>query len=194
MMRSYKTSVPAVMLSIAVATAVIAAAPAFSQGRERGQANRTQNAPTNQNINRGVTASSLGALNAAHANATALANASANSEIGMIALYKEAVMASAEAAGLVGEAEDALAAYLLAEFEAGFISSYETYEEYLEADPAPTEEEILYWETINALQQDIDDAIADAEIAEALEAQMLEMAANKETNESVIDALWALLE
>jgi hypothetical protein len=55
--------------------------------------------------NHGAEASSLGALNAAHASDTALANASPNSRVGKIAAYKEAELAAKATAEAAAEAE-----------------------------------------------------------------------------------------
>jgi hypothetical protein len=55
--------------------------------------------------NHGSTASKLGALNAAHASDTALANASPNSRVGKIAAYKEAELAAKAAAEAAADAE-----------------------------------------------------------------------------------------
>jgi hypothetical protein len=55
--------------------------------------------------NHGSTASKLGALNAAHASDTALANASPNSRVGKIAAYKEAELAAKATAEAAAEAE-----------------------------------------------------------------------------------------
>ena len=198
----------ALVLGGVVATASIIAAPAFSKNNNSNNENRSENGNrggnensnrggnenSNGNNGRGFAASSLGALNAASANANALANASMNSQVGMIALYKAAVEASAEATQQIEDAQAAYDAYLLAQFDAGFISEYGTYDEYLTADPAPTEEEILYWETVNSLQLAIDTAIDEADTAKIIEATSLEMAANKETDDQVIETLWGLLD
>jgi EF hand len=59
--------------------------------------------------NHGAEASSLGALNAAHASETALAHASPTSRVGKIAAYKEAELAAQDAEQAVADAEAALA-------------------------------------------------------------------------------------
>jgi hypothetical protein len=59
--------------------------------------------------NHGSTASSLGALNAAHASDTALANASPNSRVGKIAAYKEAELAAKAAAADAAALDQAVA-------------------------------------------------------------------------------------
>ncbi|OWY02660.1 hypothetical protein B6V75_12300 [Thioclava sp. F1Mire-8] len=60
--------------------------------------------------NHGALASELKGLNAAHASATALANASPNSQVGRIAAYRDTVLAAAEAEQNLTDAQDALAA------------------------------------------------------------------------------------
>lgn len=199
----------AMVFSGVIATVSISVVPALSQGNSgnsngngngnssssnrndnsnRGGRNNRSNSNSNGN-GRGSVASSLGALNAANANANALANASVNSRVGMIALYKLAVTASAEAAVKIEEAQTAYDEYLAA----GFMSLYENYDEYLSAGLDATEEEIVYWETLNLLQAAIDTTTADAEAAKTLEDEALKLAANKETGEEVIAALWELL-
>ena len=212
MKRYFQSSISAVALSAmvmsgVVATVSITASPAFSKsnnansnsngGNRNDNSNRGGRDNSNRNDNsngRGAVASSLGALNAAHANANALANASENSRVGMIALYKSAVIASAEAAVQIEEAQADYDEYVAAQEAAGFESTYGTYDDYLTADPTPSEEEILHWETLNSLQTAIDTATTEAETAKALENEALELAANKETSEEVIAALWDLLD
>ena len=210
MKRYFQSSVSAlamsalVMGSVVVATVSITASPAFSKGNNSDNDNRNENSNRGGRDNsnrgnsngRGSEASSLGALNAAHANANALANASENSRVGMIAIYKLAVEATADAAGLVEVAQAAYDDFVLAQFEDnGFISEYETYEDYLDAtDPAPTADEIFHWETLKPLQDAIDAAKGTEEAAAEFEAKALTLAANKVTDGAVISALWDLLE
>lgn len=157
--------------------------PAPSKGNS-GENNHEQAAAT----------SSLGALNAAHTNATAQANAAAQSRDGLIALYKSTVMASAGFAKQVEEAQATFNEYVATQEAAGYVSAYKTYKEYLRANPAPSEADILHWETLNSLQATIDKATAEAVTAKALESEVLELAANKETGDEVITALWDLLD
>lgn len=56
----------------------------------------------------GVSPSELGALNAAHASPTALANAAPNSRVGRIAAYKAAVLEGEELAGDLAEKQELL--------------------------------------------------------------------------------------
>jgi len=79
-------------------------------GAENGHGNGNGNGNANGHDkvageNHGAEASSLGALNAAHASDTALANASPNSRVGKIAAYKDAELAAQAAAEAATEAE-----------------------------------------------------------------------------------------
>jgi hypothetical protein len=208
MKRYFQSSVSAlamsalVMSSAVVATVSITAAPAFSQSSNandnanNGNRNANSNRDGRSNNGHGSTASSLGALNAAHANAMALANAAVNSRVGMIEIYKMAVGATAEAAGLVEEAQAAYDAFVLAQFvESGLISEYETYEEYLAAsDPLPSSVEIAIWDARKPLIDALNAAKDAEEAAATFEAKTLTLAANKVTDGAVIAALWDLLE
>lgn len=202
MKRYFRSSISALAMSAMVmsgiaATVSISASPAFPQGNSSDNKNRNENSNRGGRDNsngRGAVASSLGALNAAHANA--FANASTNSRVGMIEIYKMAVGATAEAAGLVEDAQATYNDFVLAQFEDnGFVSEYETYEDYLDAtDPAPTADEIFHWETLKLLQDEIDAAIGAEEAAAEFEAKALTLAANKVTDGAVIATLWDLLE
>ena len=189
----------AMLISSIAATISITAYPAFSQGNSSDNANRNENSNRggrNNSNGRDTGASSFGALNAAHANANAFANASTNSRVGMIEIYKLAVGATAESAGLVEDAQTAYDDFVLAQFKnTGFVSAYETYQDYLNAtDPAPTADEIFHWETLKLLQDEIDDAIGAKEAAAEFEAKALTLAANKVSDGAVIATLWDLLE
>lgn len=202
MKRYFRSSISALAMSAMVmsgiaATVSISASPAFPQGNSSDNKNRNENSNRGGRDNsngRGAVASSLGALNAAHANA--FANASTNSRVGMIEIYKMAVAATAESAGLVKDAQTAYDDFVLAQFEDdGFVSEYGTYEDYLDAtDPAPTADEIFHWETLKLLQDEIDAAIGAEEAAAEFEAKALTLAANKVTDGAVIATLWDLLE
>ncbi len=185
MKRTFKSPIYILALSAMVASGVaatfsISAAPAYS---------KSDNSETS---NRGSVTSSLGALNAANANA--LANTSRNSRDGMIALYKSAVMASAGLAKQIEEAQAILKEYMATQEAAGYVSAYKTYSEYLRANPPASADDILHWETVNSLQATIDKATAEAAKAKALENEVLELAANKESGDEVIAALWNLLD
>src|SRR5262245_20931683 len=96
------------MLAASVAFA-LTAMPAWA-GNGNGHGNGGNgNANANGHDNHGATASSLGALNAAHASPDALANASPNSRVGKIAAYKEAALAAQGAADAEAAINDALA-------------------------------------------------------------------------------------
>ncbi len=200
MKRYFQSSVSAlamsalVMSSVVVATISITAAPAFSQS-SNANSNANNNRGGSRNNGRGPAASSLGARNAAITNANALANADTNLPVGMIAIYKLAVEATAEAAGLVEAAQAAYDAFPLAQFDgAGFMSVYETYQDYLAAtDPVADPKETFHWETLKSLQDTIDEALIAEEAAKEFEAEALLLAANKVTNEDVIAALWDML-
>lgn len=187
----------AMLMGSIAATVSITAYPAFSQGNSSGNANRNEssNRGGRDNSNaRDAGASSLGALNAANANA--FANASTNSRVGMIEIYKMAVGATAESAGLVEDAQTAYDDSVLAQFKStGFVSAYETYQDYLNATaPAPTADEIFHWKTLKLLQDEIDAAIGAEEAAAEFEAKALTLAANKVSDGAVIATLWDLLE
>ncbi len=66
--------------------------------------NKVAKAEKATKVNHGAIASKLGALNAAHASATAFANASPNSRVGRIAAYRDANAASVTAADAAAEA------------------------------------------------------------------------------------------
>jgi len=162
------------------------------------------------NNSRGAVASSLGALNAAHANANARANAAANSRVGMIAIYKLAVEATAEASDALDDAKLALETFVMECGEGGSMLDATVTVEVVDAPDI----EVSYCENIlneAAASNDgvdnfnaetyvewLDGAVKDAEIsavaAKGLEDTALEAAANKVTNEDVVAALWDLLE
>jgi hypothetical protein len=75
-------------------------------GHGNGNANGHDKA---KHENHGSTSSKLGALNAAHASETALANASPNSRVGKIAAYKEAELTAKAAAADAAAADQAVA-------------------------------------------------------------------------------------
>ena len=71
--------------------------------------NKVAKAEKATKVNHGATASKLGALNAAHASATAFANASPNSRVGRIAAYGQASAAAVESGEALLAAQDQLA-------------------------------------------------------------------------------------
>jgi hypothetical protein len=124
-------------------------------GNGGGNANGHGKADKADKANHGAEASSLGALNAAHASETALANASPNSRVGKIAAYKDAELAAKAAAAdaaaadqAVADAQEALDAALAAN-----------------ADEDPLND--VDQETIDGLAQDVADAEAAAATADA---------------------------
>jgi hypothetical protein len=105
--------------------------------------------------NHGSTASKLGALNAAHASDTALANASPNSRVGKIAAYREAELA-AKAAAADAAAADQAVADAQAALDAAVAAN---------ADDDPLND--VDQATIDGLTQDVADAEAAAATADA---------------------------
>ena len=210
MKRYFQSSISAVALSAmvmsgVVATVSITASPAFSKSNNANSNSNNDNRNENSNRGgrdnsngRGSVASSLGALNAAHANANALANAATNSRVGMIEIYKLAVGETAEASAAFDAAEAALGSFV---DQCGSVA-----EDPLSAECQALLDEAtaLAGDTITepythatylaALNQAVSDAYdAEAE-AKDLEDIALEAAANKVTNDEVIAALWDLLE
>lgn len=188
MKRYFKSSISAMAMSALVmggvaATVSLSAVPAFSKSENANNGNggnRGGNRGGRENGNRGALTSSMGALNAAHANAMALANASENSRVGMIALYKAAVMASADAeadlewfkANCEAPVEEDIVNECTALLEAASVEA---------GDPD-------YYNRYIAISGD------EIEGLDELENEALELAANKETNDDVIEALWDLLD
>jgi hypothetical protein len=121
--------------------------------------------------NHGSTASKLGALNAAHASDTALANASPNSRVGKIAAYKEAELAAKSAAADAATADQAVAD-AQAKLDAAVAAN---------ADDDPLND--VDQTTIDGLTQDVADAQAAAETADATAA-----AAQDEADAALVNA------
>lgn len=184
--------------AVVVTTVGLSAVPAFSKSDNansnpnsgRGNNNRggnsnnsggNSNNSSGNNNDRGAAASSLGALNAAHANANAFANAAENSRVGMIELYKVAVMATAEAKNDLEwfktncenpEEESSI----FKECNALMLAASENPDEPLEYRDYL---DILYTEAVDLKN---------------LEDKALELAANNRTDGEFIEALWSLLE
>lgn len=184
-------------MSGVVATVSISAAPAFSKGNNSDNGNRNENSNRGgreNNNGRGVLASSLGALNAAHANATAFENTSDYSRVGMIAIYKAAVMATAEADDALKWFEDNCKTPINVTIEGqctGFLDAA-TAEAQAAADEefgegVVTVDPVGYGDYVTILKTEV-------EILGNFENEALELAANKETSEKIIAALWDLLE
>ncbi len=136
---------------------------AKASGSHGNSGNKVAKAEKATKVNHGATASKLGALNAAHASATAFANASPNSRVGRIAAYGEASAAAAESGEALLAAQDQLA------------SLNETVTNYnmALADVTAAEEKLA--EDAPALQAIVDDLSAtdDAKAAAAAELQDL---------------------
>ena len=212
-----------IMTGVVVATLSITVIPAYSKSdnansrSSNGRENR--NNGNNGNGSSAMT-SSLGALNAAHANARALENASTNSRLGMIALYKAAVMASAEVDMAVENANSALALFeascdpdgdvefdnlLLTPEQCGDLLELATVEKQELADADLGEVSgpvtpVTYEDYLTILEAELEAIIAEAiglgefEDEDEDEDEALLLAANKETNDDVIEALWDMLD
>ena len=223
MKKYFQTSMSALAVSTmvmgGVMTAVsIPASPAFSQGNSAG--NRNENSSRggrdnrgdrdnrggrdNNNNNRSAAASSLGALNAAHANANALANSSTNSRVGMIAVYKLAVEATAEAGATLDAAKSTLNTFIVkcgsetTEFsltaeECQGLLDAATDSAQLAAEEGVVVPSFKYESYVASLEQTVSDADTAQTDAKVLEDMALQAAANKVTNDEVIAALWDLL-
>jgi hypothetical protein len=160
--------------------------PAQSQGKGNAFANLM-----------GVHPSELGALNAANANENALLNASPNSRVGMIATYRDAVVAGQE---MEAELEEAMLA--IADMEEPTRSSGDIEADLLAAmeDEFATEEELMaledelaaavIYEDAQATITELEDALLEQP---ALETSLLELAANKPVTEAIEDAVKAML-
>jgi hypothetical protein len=145
-------------------------------GNENGHGHAGEHGNGNANgdgagENHGSTASKLGALNAAHASDTALANASPNSRVGKIAAYKEAELAAQAAAADAGAADQAVADAQAA-LDAALAAN---------ADDDPLND--VDQATIDGLTQDVAEAEAAAETADATAA-----AAQDEADAALVNA------
>ena len=188
-----------VLGGVFVVAVSMSSAPAFSKGKDKDRSE-----------NHGATASSLGALNAAHANENAFANASPNSRVGLIALYQAAVEETGEAQSAYDLIVEDLAAYDGVDEEGNPIpydyaaeTDYESFADYLAAyaetvdengEPTEATAEFAdtnpYWETVAGVA----DAETALEEAGGSEDDALEAAANKEITDEVVEALWDLLD
>ena len=181
MKRYFKSSISAMAMSALVmggvaATVSLSAVPAFSKSENASDGGERSEAKGDNRSERGAEARSRGSVNAFHANAMAFENASSNSHMGMIEVYKAAVMASAEA-------DAALASFIAICGEP------------IDDEVPPLSDdckellkvaELDYFNYLNKLKGDVDDT-------GDLENDALELAANKETDDAVIEALWDLL-
>ncbi len=160
-------------------------------GHGNGNANGHDKDKKEKKENHGSTASKLGALNAAHASDTALANASPNSRVGKIAAYKEAELAAQEAAAAVEGAQDtadaAQAAADAEQAEADALAATPdtdgdgvTSPAELDAVAAAQAEADAAQDAADAAQDAADTAVADAEAAQDEADAALVNAANKD--------------
>ncbi len=228
MKRYIKSSVSALAMSalvfggVVVASVSLVSGPAFAKNdnanngnNDRGNSNdnRGNNGNGNSKSNgNGATASSLGALNAAHANENAFLNASDNSRVGLIRAYETAVYATFDAqadldgaveaydlalatrdgaAKALTDAEAALAAEeLLAVADATYIVDPSFAAAVTSAQIALTDAETA----LGLASGEIELAEAAVTAAQDVEDTALEAAANKDITEEAITALWDLLE
>lgn len=169
-------------------------------GGDRGNSNRDNgnrgggnngNAGGNGN---GAIASALGALNAAHANENAFANASANSRVGLIAAYRDAAVLTGELATLADEelaalelltVPDRTSEEIQDELDQAIIDGLDTV-----ALEAELEDALAYEAAVESYEA----AALAAEEQEGIEAGLLEDASNKTppTGEA-LDALRVML-
>lgn len=197
------TSIMALVLSLSTASVItLSATPAFAErggngngganrnsrsNRDKGRSENARSRNGNSNNGRGAVASELRGLNAAHANQTALENASPNSMPGKLYVYQQAQQEYAELAVLVDAANERYAALL----------ALTTDEQRAELFPAPTTEEpvvvdgeeepapetVIYDEeaykaAVDAAQADVRDAEADAQEAETTVQTSLDVLTN----------------
>ena len=130
----------------------------------------------------GASASSLGSLNAAHASPTALANASPNSTVGKLAIYRDSTLAARTAQ----EAYDAL------------VAAYDTDSNGILDDADYDTDEIVGLSAEELAAKELDQLALDAAAAaittnQATADTALADAANKPITDDVIDAVNELL-
>lgn len=164
-------------------------AEAAKGGNGKGKGNGIGNAAaagSGAQAGNGATASSLGALNAAHASPSAFLHASTNSRVGRIRAYREQAI---EAAALADAAE--AAGMVAAEAQAAIDQANDDLANGVIDQPT-------YDAIVEQAQADIDasaTALADAEAAEAEAVELLNAAANKTpVSEETRAALDQLLE
>jgi hypothetical protein len=191
----------------------------IGHGNAGGHGNGTANGHANlasDDESQGSTASSLGALNAAHASDTALDNASPNSRVGKIAAYRDAALAAKTADQAVADRQADLDAanQTVADDTQALADAQKALDDAnalnADADPANDVDQA----TIDALTTDRDTAqtdldaanLAAADAAQALAAAQaaaatadetrddaLAAAANKPITDEVVDAVNELL-
>ncbi len=161
------------LLSVGIAGLLVTALPfgfdgstfgpaAAWAGNDNGHGNGHGNGNANghdkhaeKDKSKGADASKLGALNAAHASETALANANPNSRVGKIAAYKEAELAAKAAAADAAAADQAVA------------DAQEALDSALAANADVDPLNDVDQATIDGLTQDVADAEAAAATADA---------------------------
>jgi len=164
-------------------------------GNGHGHANGHADAH-GQSDSHGSVASSLGALNAAHASDTALAHASPNSRVGRIAAYRDAALAAQDAAAAAAGADQAVTDAQTA-YDAAFAAADTNLDGVVDANDTPTPEQ---QDALTAAETALADAQAAAATVDqaATDAQAaadtaLADAANKPVTDQVVDAVNDLL-
>jgi hypothetical protein len=153
-------------------------------GNGNGNAGVNGNASGNTHPdNHGAVASSLGALNAAHASSTALANAAPNSRVGRIATYRNASATAAadEAAAAQADADNLAAQQNLADAQAAYNTALADALDDVNNPAVIAAQADLTAAQATATQAALDAAAAEeaAANAEAAKAAALDAAANK---------------
>ncbi len=173
---------------------------AGGNGNDNGNAGGNSNASGNAHPdNHGAVASSLGALNAAHASSTALANAAPNSRVGRIATYRNASAAAAvaDATAAQADANNLVAQQNLADAQAAYDSALLLAGGNLNNPSVIAAQADLTAAQGIAAQAALDAAAADqaAAKADAAKAAALDAAANKKPvspeTQAALDALLA---
>lgn len=168
-----------ILAASAIALAVTPALADKGNGKAKGKSavhSQSSQGAKSQGGN-GALASELKGLNAVKANANALANAAPNSQVGRIALYRDAALLSVEKAKALEEASLALA---------GLTPPTRTVEEIDVAIGLLDPNAEGYAAALAALQQEKADAIAYGEAAAAAEALALELAAAEEAEAAAL--------
>lgn len=175
-------------------------------GRDKERVARApKTVPAAKPDSKGATASKLGALNAAHASPTALQNASANSRVGRVAAYLDAMKAAGQydeaLADLEGMDEvtqgdiDAAAAVVESlEVDLGQLPADDPARADLEAELAEAQATLTDVETAYADYQEASKAVEELEDSvDGDPKDLLEAAANKPVDDDVKAAVDALL-
>ena len=152
---------------------------AKASGSHGNSGNKVAKAEKATKVNHGATASKLGALNAAHASATAFADASPNSRVGRIAAYGQASAAAVESGEALLAAQDQLA------------SLNETVTNYNTALEDVTAAEGKLAEDAPALQAIVDDLSATDEAKAAAAAELQDLNDAVDAAQTTADSLQA---